>query len=162
MAPNPRRQRAKLNDLYDRLPAVQCKGLCVDSCGPIDMSVRERQDIEAAAGHSCRTGEDGLCNMLGDDGRCTVYDLRPMICRMWGAVESMPCMFGCVPEGGLMPDDEAYPLIAASLEAGGKGTNYQRLSEDLVRTAMQDENMRRQMIAAGRKTWDARMRERFG
>jgi hypothetical protein len=31
-------------------------------------------------------------------GRCTVYAVRPLICRLWGVVESMPCPWGCRPE----------------------------------------------------------------
>ncbi len=30
-------------------------------------------------------------------GRCTVYRQRPMVCRLWGCVASMPCPWGCRP-----------------------------------------------------------------
>jgi hypothetical protein len=37
-------------------------------------------------------------------------------CRLWGAVESMPCPWGCQPEGGLLPDAEGRRLIQAAAE----------------------------------------------
>lgn len=42
-----------------------------------------------------------------------------MICRLWGAVEGMPCVYGCVPEDGYLTDVEAYRMIAESLRIGG-------------------------------------------
>lgn len=161
MAPNPRRQRERLEEVYAELPKIKCKGLCSDSCTAIDMSIREREDIKRASGTDCRVGTDGFCNKLVD-GRCSVYDLRPMICRMWGVVESMPCPHGCIPEGGLMPDDEAFPLLTRTLEAGGRPASFSKVSEDLVRVALADENTRRALIGHARQGWDSRMRQRFG
>lgn len=117
MAPNPRRQDAKLQELYDQLPSIDCQGLCYDSCGPIDLSRREKDRIERAAGHPL--GINGLtCNML-TEGRCTVYEGRPMICRMWGVTEGLPCPYGCKPEPAPMDDADAGLLLAESLQVGG-------------------------------------------
>jgi uncharacterized protein len=43
------RRKASLADVYARVPEVRCKGLCVDSCGPIAMSREEQRRIRAAA-----------------------------------------------------------------------------------------------------------------
>jgi Fe-S-cluster containining protein len=59
------------------------------------------------------------CDALTAGKRCAVYDLRPLVCRLWGAVESMPCVYGCVPEGGYLTDMDAYRLIAESTRIGG-------------------------------------------
>jgi hypothetical protein len=40
--PNPRKQDRELDALYAQLPTIKCQGFCHDSCGPIDLSVRER------------------------------------------------------------------------------------------------------------------------
>jgi Fe-S-cluster containining protein len=40
---------------------------------------------------------DGPCPLLRH-GRCTVYDARPMICRLWGLDDFMVCPHGCEPE----------------------------------------------------------------
>lgn len=117
MAPNPRRIDERLQAIYDKLPSIDCQGLCYDSCGPIDLSRREKVKIEKAAGHTL--GVNGItCNMLVD-GRCSVYELRPMICRAWGVVEGMPCPYGCKPDPAPMPDAEFAFLIAESLKIGG-------------------------------------------
>ncbi|MFG1709158.1 hypothetical protein ACFLIM_38800 [Nonomuraea sp. M3C6] len=40
--------------------------------------------------------------------------MRPLICRLWGATEGMPCEHGCVPERGRLTDAEAQLLIKRS------------------------------------------------
>lgn len=90
------------------------------------MSDRERQRIRAA-GTRITPCDEALaqagrfwCDALTADKRCAVYELRPMICRLWGATESLPCIYGCVPEGGRrLPDTEAYRLIAEAMRIGG-------------------------------------------
>lgn len=119
MAPNPRRQDERLEALYATLPALACQGLCSDSCGPIEMSVRERDRIERAAGQKVTCGAGASCSMLTADRRCGVYDLRPLLCRMWGVVESLACPYGCVPEGGWLPDEDGYRLLVKADEIGG-------------------------------------------
>ena len=49
------------------------------------------------------------------DGRCSVYEHRPLICRLWGAVESLPCPHGCEVTPGLLMDTGAHMLIARSV-----------------------------------------------
>jgi hypothetical protein len=118
---------AQLADLYARIPAIpDCDGRCWTSCGPIDMSDRERQRIRAAGVRitpyrQAMAGLEGFqCDALTGDRRCAVYDLRPLICRLWGAVEGLPCVYGCVPEGGRwLSDVDAHRMIAESLRIGG-------------------------------------------
>lgn len=90
-----RQERRHLDRLYASLPTIACKGLCADSCGPIAMTPAEFGRIAE------RTGSEPVattmtCPLLANE-RCTVYDIRPTICRLWGVVESMPCPHGCVP-----------------------------------------------------------------
>ena len=59
------------------------------------------------------------CSMLAPNGRCTVYSLRPLVCRMWGVVRAMPCPWGCEPERWLT-DREAMKLMAAAAELSGE------------------------------------------
>ena len=43
--------------------------------------------------------KDGTCCLLNkENGECKVYNIRPMICRLWGLVEMMKCPHGCVPD----------------------------------------------------------------
>lgn len=99
-----------LRYLYSQVPSVNCKGLCSGCCGPIDASLRERAFFERETGKpfpdasEVLRSKDMQCPML-KDSRCSVYENRPMLCRLWGAVPEMPCPFGCEPtltseEGG--------------------------------------------------------------
>ena len=100
---------AGLSELYALLPALECKGLCAESCGSIACSEAELE----ALGGKLGTDAQGYCSMLSE-GRCTVYERRPMICRLWGIDETMPCPFGCVPEGGHISESEAMLYLRAT------------------------------------------------
>ncbi|MGP3914347.1 YkgJ family cysteine cluster protein [Nonomuraea sp. 10N515B] len=109
--------------LYAQIPDVACKGLCQDSCGPIDMHPYERAQIRRA-GVTIPEPQQAVTQLLltGDytcpaleDGRCSVYELRPTICRAWGASEAMPCEHGCRPaDGQLLSDTETRRLVDES------------------------------------------------
>lgn len=129
LVPDNPRALAAIQALYEQLPSIECKGLCWNSCGPIDMSDAERSHIaelgvEIPVFTSERSARWALdeplhCTALDAFGRCTVYERRPLICRMWGVTESMPCVYGCQPTGGLMPDVDAMMLLQKSLNLGG-------------------------------------------
>lgn len=117
---------AKLAELYARVPKIpDCDGRCWRSCGPIDMSDRERQrtrqaGVQISDYREARDDpEEFYCEALTKDKRCSIYELRPLICRLWGTTIGMPCPFGCVPEGGFLTDDEGQELVAQSLRIGG-------------------------------------------
>lgn len=131
-----------LEDVYAKLPSVACKGLCWNSCGPIDMSNTERQRItdlgatippfsqqrsqEWAAGakHYCPALKFGA---RPDGGiGCSVYEARPFICRVWGVGEGdLACPHGCETDGRLNPE-EVMALLMESYQAGG----HDDLAED--------------------------------
>lgn len=118
MARNPRRVRAQLQELYAELPQMQCRGLCQQSCGPIEMSTAERQIIEAKHGPVHTVPPESTCSMLRM-GRCLAYEDRPMLCRLWGVIESMPCPWGCVPEGGWLSDGDGMVFLGRAFEISG-------------------------------------------
>ncbi len=117
-----------LERIYRALPTVSCKGLCAETCGPIEMSPTERRRITETYDIDIPPADEALqaihegrrtpdCPALAD-GRCSIYDDRPLICRLWGAVESMPCPHGCEVKPGLLMDAGAQMLIARSLKLG--------------------------------------------
>ena len=118
---------AQLQELYGQIPAIpDCTGQCWTSCGPIGMSDRERQRIRQAGirvtpfQQAMASLETYWCEALTGDKRCAVYDLRPVVCRLWGAVEGMECVYGCVPEGGRwLSEMDGYRLIAEADRIGG-------------------------------------------
>jgi hypothetical protein len=121
-----RKQKLSLDDVYRRIPDVECKGLCIDSCGPIAMSKAEDARLRelgvavppmAEAVAALERGDDYYCPAL-NDGRCSVYEHRPAICRLWGATESMPCPHGCTPPNALT-QAESHELLLLAADAGG-------------------------------------------
>lgn len=121
-----RKRKLALADVYARIPEVRCKGLCEDSCGPIAMSNEEDARLRGLgvtippmtdAVAAVERGEDYWCPAL-TDGRCTVYDARPTICRLWGATTSMPCPHGCTPDDALS-QEQSYELLGLAATAGG-------------------------------------------
>lgn len=115
---------AALDAVYARLPALRCRGLCQTSCySRIDASTAEQQrvlergvDLNATAnGRPC----PALTRTALGAARCSVHDVRPMICRIWGIAAVMPCPHGCRPDGGLVDDATALSWVLDALDAGG-------------------------------------------
>ena|SRR2546421_5752017 len=104
-------RRLALEKLYLTLPRLNCQRTCQDACGPILFQGEEGNRIAARVGGRPRAIDAARCPLLTRDGRCTVYDIRPMICRLWGLTRAMACPWGCVPERWL-GEDEARALLA--------------------------------------------------
>lgn len=61
-------------------------------------------------------GGSFTCPQLSPLRDCHVYDERPIICRLYGVVEDLPCAWGCVPERWLTRQ-EAAAIIEAAVTA---------------------------------------------
>lgn len=128
---------AMLDELYAQIPALECKGLCHNSCTRIEASELERQRIRERGkdiGESISgprelklilAGEVSRCPALGPLNTCTVYDIRPMICRVWGVAEGLLCEFGCIPDG-IIPRGEVLRTIAEIEGLSRLVTGYRR------------------------------------
>lgn len=116
---------ADLEGIYNQIPEVGCKGLCWTSCGPIAMSGRERQRIRQLGVkiphfREALHGPPGYyCPALTVDKKCSVYEVRPAICRLYGATEHLRCPYGCVPDGGYLKPETAWKLLREATLAGG-------------------------------------------
>lgn len=104
---------AALDELYDQLPRVRCKGLCADSCTVVPASELEQRRI-AERGYELITrrppGPIPRCPALGPLDNCMAYDVRPFVCRAFGSVvdpradpsqwrhQPLMCDYGCEPE----------------------------------------------------------------
>ena len=108
---------ARLAAAYGRVPDIPgCAGHCWISCGPVDASLAERRRLRAAGVRladplAARAKvQTHWCEALDSAGRCTVYPLRPLLCRLWGTVPSMACPHGCQPDRWLT-EEEAAELV---------------------------------------------------
>ena len=104
---------AALDALYAEIPEVECKGFCADSCGPFPPYPAELQRLLYEVG-SAPSVEHWTCPLLVN-GRCRAHAIRPLLCRLWGVVDGMPCEWGCKP-ARRYTNAEAHAL-AARVEA---------------------------------------------
>jgi hypothetical protein len=107
----PRSVVTRLEELYAEVPAIRCRGLCANSCHSLGLSNVEQTRIAIRRGVRLETTiyPDG-CPALTPFRHCSIYDDRPLMCRLWGVVESMPCPHGCVPDR-MLTDREARDLL---------------------------------------------------
>src|ERR1043165_1016518 len=97
------------------MPGIDCRKLCAESCGPIVMGRVEWQRVCRAVGEERHQADPlGYCPLLENE-RCAVYNVRPMLCRLWGIVETMKCPWGCVPERWLTKE-EGYEFLARAAD----------------------------------------------
>ncbi|MEZ4501994.1 MAG: YkgJ family cysteine cluster protein [Dehalococcoidia bacterium] len=109
---------AALERIYASLPGIDCRRLCHTACGPIVLTGLEADRIASVAGRR-EADADLVCPYLErESGLCGVYPLRPLICRLWGVTESLPCQWGCEPER-VLSDVEVGALIEDVLELAG-------------------------------------------
>ena len=91
--------------LRELIPPLDC-ARCGGCCGPgipwtgweLDQLATEHQRAVVQA-HT----EAQYCPLLTAENRCSVYDDRPLLCRLMGTVPGMACREGHTPEGGFLP-----------------------------------------------------------
>lgn len=119
--PSREERREALEALYAELPQMRCEGLCSDSCyslaqTPLEQElVRERTGVELDLVQVPPTA----CPALTMLNRCGVYEVRPMICRLWGMTPGLRCQYGCEPEGGFLSAQQTYEFLARAAELDG-------------------------------------------
>jgi hypothetical protein len=157
------RVAARLDALYAELPKLECKGLCAHSCLlPLQMAPGERDRIRRECGlqipppeqvHEVRT-----CPAL-KEGRCSVYEFRPMVCRLWGIDESMPCPHGCVPEGGWISRVEGYRLAVKRYLVGGWPDGVEPLTAKQVSDVLRSDDLEDWLVASAEGLADTMQQE---
>lgn len=121
--------------LYARIPAMDCKGLCQDSCGYVPMSEFEWKRLVARHGKIPVPRGENECPFLME-GKCEHHDLRPVVCRLWGQVEEMACPHGCAPS--FLMEGTAFDLMAEADRMGGGPVPDQM--EIVIRAMKKSEN----------------------
>lgn len=106
----------KIDDLRRQIPRFACVPGCHDCCGPVTASSEElaRLPVKSDAEHEAALAEYN-CVHLGPQG-CTVYDQRPLICRLFGTTPNLPCPRGQGPETPIEPavERQVHRLIAST------------------------------------------------
>ena len=95
--------RQKIADLRRQIPSFECVPGCHDCCGPVTTSPEEMSRLPRKTAAEQEAALDELnCVHLGPQG-CTVYDERPLICRLFGTTARLPCPRGARPEVMIAP-----------------------------------------------------------
>ena len=84
----------KIRTLRQQIPSFECVPGCHDCCGPVTTSPEEMSRLPRKTRAEQDAAMDELnCVHLGPNG-CTVYDERPLICRLFGTTKTLPCPNG--------------------------------------------------------------------
>ena len=83
---------------HRQIPEFACIPGCHDCCGPVMASSEEmaRLPVKSKKEHA-QALNDWSCPHLGDSG-CQVYADRPLICRLFGTIDSLRCPHGRHPD----------------------------------------------------------------
>lgn len=87
------RRFRSIAEIYAVVPDPSCQGLCTSYCGPVLASRQEMANARQAGVDLVEPARRMLqlsavavpipmCPALVD-GRCAVYGVRPLICRLW-------------------------------------------------------------------------------
>jgi len=119
------KKKRKLEAVYAEVPDVPCKKLCSNQCTMIpvtdiemtmikEASVRNFEFVRVPGNPTLVMSPDPThptkCPALVGT-RCSIYESRPLICRMYGAAEGLPCSHGCKPDGDLLKKKRAAELV---------------------------------------------------
>lgn len=84
----------KIRFLRQQIPSFECVPGCHDCCGPVTTSSEEMARLPRKTAAEQAAAMDELnCVHLGPNG-CTVYEERPLICRLFGTTPTLPCPNG--------------------------------------------------------------------
>lgn len=100
---------SQARELYERvssrIPEFECKKKCQEACGPVFWSEAEQIVIvdwlqQRGRGELLATDVRSLTCPYLEDGLCSIHEVRPVLCQMYGATkdERMHCPFGCRPK----------------------------------------------------------------
>ena len=84
----------KLEDLWAMIPKMECKPGCHQCCGPTLWSRAEYETIKHFLENNGRKELEatGLsCPYLDNEKGCSIYPVRPLLCRLFGVTEGLEC-----------------------------------------------------------------------
>jgi len=101
----------KIQDLYALIPEVPCTPGCTACCqsfgvpSQTKIETRRIRKYLKENGLNFKLAEDTTCPYVSDRG-CTIYPVRPFICRLFGAAPNLLCHMGARPLILLHEDEE--------------------------------------------------------
>ncbi len=118
-----------LDQVYSVIPTLNCQGKCYESCGIIPLFPVEVEDMKSRGlTPPMHQVPGGQCKALTAEQRCSIYDRRPYICRIWGVTQKLACPFGCKPRRYL--SDRECQNLAVALNRLSEGKEPVVLAEE--------------------------------
>lgn len=104
-----------IKDIYELIPDFACADRCYECCRnfgvPSRTVVEDKRIKEFLQERSMRQGEarGNTCPYLDEDlksGGCSIYPVRPLVCRLYGTSPNYLCTEGVRPVRILQEDEE--------------------------------------------------------
>jgi Fe-S-cluster containining protein len=108
-----------IKDLYNEIPVSNCKNGCSECC--TNMIQFSPSELKQMGGYEY----NGVCSHL-KNGKCSIYENRPFICRIFGTSELLKCE-DCTPEKYLNEKEtielvHRYTLLRRNEESNNNGS----------------------------------------
>lgn len=107
----------ELLDIYEKIPHVKCVPGCSACCGPIVVGKTELTRIKKwlkERGMKLKPLHKDLTCGYAKNGRCMIYGVRPLLCRLFGAVRDEPrlkCKFVELPENAISAEQANEMMV---------------------------------------------------
>lgn len=89
------KRKRRLHIAKPEFPPMRCDDGCGECCGPAPATQAEfDRVVEYVVKNKITPKDQGLTCPLYLDGRCSVYEVRPLACRAFGHVDGMDCAHG--------------------------------------------------------------------
>jgi uncharacterized protein len=101
-----------IEDVYSLLPDFKCDPGCIECCRNFGVASRTLVEDNRIREYLRGQGREPLptrgttCPYVSEQG-CTIYPVRPLICRLYGTSPSYQCIMGVKPLILLHEDEEA-------------------------------------------------------
>ena len=111
--------KRRLFRIYSRIPKLRCKENCGKCCGVHHWFYAEWLVITDWLKKHGRTELFAKsifdpCPYLDERRRCTIYEVRPTICRLYGVVETLRCPY--VKPERYLTEEEARQILNEVVE----------------------------------------------
>jgi len=118
------RQTRLIDAVYATVPPTDCTGACAaKECTVTHFAPAEAARLPVAPPLRTVLNQSDPCPFLTPGGRCSVFELRPMICRLYAAAEEgyLVCPHGCRPTGRGLSHAETLAAMNAVQVLGTPG-----------------------------------------
>lgn len=132
--------KKRLPVVASEFPPMRCDDGCGDCCGPAPATKAELDRVVAyVRAHNITPKDQGITCPLYLGGKCSVYEVRPLICRAFGHVDGLDCGRG-------YNTNVNSEVLDSKLRASGAGDHLIHEVLTIVNPAMTFKGVLAQMV----------------